>query len=326
MMGNEMYATMPSVPYTIIHLPANSGEWAGLLAQFTLQIAAAEGRTSAAWASERFTRAMAKNDGVVALANGRLRGVLFFQAVDRTIELTFPWVHPPNEALACELAAAALRVIRDTYPDADDLRAERQLMLGTPRHHSLEAVGFDCYWRRRLLLELNTWSAPLSVPTGYRLAHWNIRELDAAARVVYRANAGTLDARLYASFFGTSPCECRTGLLAILAGSYGPLHHQATLCALHGDRLVGVNLVIGEGAKPATIIEISVDPDHQRRGVARALMVQSLTILKQDWVETVDLAVTVGNPALELYESLGFSPYGDFPVCIWLRGNVESLR
>lgn len=306
-----------SSEYTIIYLPPGSLEWAGLLAQFTLTMAAQDGRHFAAWASERFSRVTARDHGLVALADGRLLGVVFFEYIDDAVEITFPWLVRPNRDMARDLLLAALREAREQWPKVDNIRVERQLLPTEPEVDAATGAGFACYWRKRMGLELDHWSEPQQVPAVYRLAPWNIRELDAAARVVYAANRNSLDARLYASFFGSSPQDCRHGLLSILAGKYGPVHPQATLCAFTGKELVGLNLVISNSQSMASVIEISVAPAHQGKGLGRAMMIGSLQALKEERYERVELAVTEGNlSAIHLYDSLGFSEAGKFAVCI----------
>jgi len=312
-----MHTPDPASDYTIIYLPPESTEWAGLLAQFTLDVAARDGRHFAAWAGERFSRVTARNHGVAALADGRMLGVVFFEFIDDSIEITFPWTALPDRALARDMTLAALRAIREQWPDIRDIRVERQLLPQGLDTGAVEDAGFECHWRKRMGLELDNWSEPLRVPRDYRLTPWNIRDLDAAARVVYAANWDTLDARLYASFFGNSPRDCRHGLLSILAGKYGPIHPQATLCAFMDSELVGVNLIISNSSALASVVELTVAPAHHGKGLGRALMVGSLRELKEDRCERVELAVTDSNAiAIRLYHSLGFSEVGAFAVCI----------
>lgn len=301
----------------VIYLPAGSIDWAGVLTQFTMLLAANRGRQYANWAAERLLRATRTGEGVVALADGRLRGFLLFEVEDQVGELTLPWTPAPDHALTDRLALAAVQTIQENYPDTRHIRAERQLLAGEVEVTGLGQAGFVCHWRRRMALELHGWRDEAEVPGDYRVGRWQIILLDQAAEVVFRANEGTLDAVLYAQFFGDSPSQCRKGLLAILAGKYGPIHPAATLCAFRGNKLVGLNLVVDEGARLASVVEISVHPDHQRRGIGRLLMARCLQILKSENFERVELAVTHENfRALRLYESLGFSVFGDFPVCV----------
>jgi ribosomal protein S18 acetylase RimI-like enzyme len=303
--------------HTIHHLPAGSEHWAGLLAQFSLLLIVQEGQPYASWVTERLSRAVDREQSVVAIAeDGRLLGMVLFEVVDGSVEMTLPWTREGDAPLGRELVEAALQVAAEEHPEIRYRRAERQVLPERIELEGLEAAGFLCRWRRRMLLELIGWRRPVVVPEGYRLAPWHVRHLDAAAEVVHRANAGSVDALLYAPFFGDTPTQCRHGLLAILAGRYGPLHQPATQCAFRGQALVGVNLVISQGEELASIIEISVEPTHQGQGLGRALMVAALQVLRRDRYERTELAVTDGNPAIHLYESLGFDTSSRFPVCV----------
>ena len=64
----------------------------------------------------------------------------------------------------------------------------------------------------------------------------------------------------------------------------------------------------------ATIHQVSVHPGHRRRGVARAMLINTISnAAKRSPVIT--LGVLKGNPAMRLYESVGFAAgceYGDY--------------
>jgi ribosomal protein S18 acetylase RimI-like enzyme len=308
--------------HIIVYLPADSADWGPLLAQFTLLLAGREGPSFAAWMHERLRHAVQREAGVAAVAaDGTLLGLLLFAFVDDSAELTLPWTRHADADLARELAEAAVQTVCDEQSRLRHIRAERQIIPDTFELPGVIAAGFVCHWRRRMTLELVGWQHAAPVPAGYTLRPWHIRHLDAAAEVVYRANEGSTDALLYAPFFGDSAKACRRGLLAILAGRYGEPYPGATLCVFHRDTLVGVSLLIHSGDHLASIMEISVDPAHQGRGVGRALLAGCLALLRRDRQERAELAVTCDNaPALHLYETLGFTAVGDFPVCVYPLG------
>jgi ribosomal protein S18 acetylase RimI-like enzyme len=302
-------------------LTPGSAEWADIITQFIMKISAQQGRMYANWAGERLARSIETSAGIVALSSdNKLLGMILFEIVRHTAELSLPWVTNSRlgSDLARRLSATALRILREEHPEVQYLRADRQLLHGQGNPSGLEEVGFQCAWRQRMLLQLPGWYRQLVVPDGYHLHSWDIRDLDLAAAVIDRANAGTLDVKLYSPFFGGESANCRHGLLAILAGKYGIIHAQASQVAWADDHLVGVSFVLDGESGLASVVEISVDPVAQHRGVGRALLTRGLLTLERAGFERVELAVTKENlPARHLYESLDFLPAGDFPVCYW---------
>ncbi|MFN3821301.1 MAG: GNAT family N-acetyltransferase, partial [bacterium] len=77
-----------------------------------------------------------------------------------------------------------------------------------------------------------------------------------------------------------------------------------------GERLVGYIIATYErewGENDLHIVNLSVDPEYRRRGVARFLLEQMLAYAHQLKVGRVYLEVRVNNqPAIELYRKCGF--------------------
>jgi len=54
------------------------------------------------------------------------------------------------------------------------------------------------------------------------------------------------------------------------------------------------------------------DPDHRGKGLGRALILKAISWLKEHGVKEVHLSVTLrDSPAMRLYESMGFSSFGE---------------
>ena len=77
-----------------------------------------------------------------------------------------------------------------------------------------------------------------------------------------------------------------------------------------GDRPVGLVMVNRvPGAAPTGgpwVTDLFRDPDRRYAGLGRALLVRALILCRESGESSVSLAVTEGNPARRLYESLGF--------------------
>lgn len=305
--------------YIFLHLTAQSNEWAAIITQFVLVETARRGRGYAAWACDRLTRAITCSEGIVAMnERGEVCGLTIFEITSDAVEISFPWCRDYKPDLLEDMAKALLQVLNEQKNCPAHRRAERPITPGDTNTYGLEQAGFICHWRMRMQKDLNTSFKDLPFISHYRLLPWNSRYIDETARVIFEANQGTLDALLYAPFFGDSPTQCRKGLLTILAGRYGKIDTIASQVALDRGQFAGVILVIDEGSSLASIVEISVQPTSQRQGIGQALMEQAMQVLSEKHFERVELAVTRDNiPAIKLYESLGFYPVGDFPVCYW---------
>ncbi len=85
---------------------------------------------------------------------------------------------------------------------------------------------------------------------------------------------------------------------------------DASALVFDGDRPVGLVLLNRVVGAPPTggpwITDICRAPDPQYAGLGRALLVRTLDLCRSAGEPSVSLAVTEGNPARRLYESLGF--------------------
>jgi len=82
------------------------------------------------------------------------------------------------------------------------------------------------------------------------------------------------------------------------------------LGAFEGDRLVGY-VINSRYVDAWHVMNVAVDPDHQRRGIATALLERLFELTRGDEREGYTLEVRLSNEdAIRLYETLGFEPRG----------------
>jgi ribosomal-protein-alanine N-acetyltransferase len=82
------------------------------------------------------------------------------------------------------------------------------------------------------------------------------------------------------------------------------------LGAFDGDELVGY-VINSRYVDAWHVMNVAVDPDHQRRGVASRLLERLFELTRDDERRGYTLEVRVSNEgAIELYERLGFEPRG----------------
>ncbi len=85
--------------------------------------------------------------------------------------------------------------------------------------------------------------------------------------------------------------------------------YQCRICELDG-RAVG-HAVLSIAAGEAHLLNLCIDPDHQRRGLGRRALERVIEEASTAGAETLFLEVRVSNrPAVRLYLSMGFNEIG----------------
>lgn len=92
---------------------------------------------------------------------------------------------------------------------------------------------------------------------------------------------------------------------------FARMHPEAFHVAVSGDEIVGFVMGTVQRAYEARILALAVADAWRRQGVGSQLTERFLTAFRQHGVERITLEVRVTNdPAIELYESLGFEEDG----------------
>ena len=82
------------------------------------------------------------------------------------------------------------------------------------------------------------------------------------------------------------------------------------LGAFEGEQLVGY-IINSRYVDAWHVMNVAVDPDHQRRGIATALIERLIELTRDDERRGYTLEVLVSNEdAIKLYRKLGFEPRG----------------
>lgn len=114
---------------------------------------------------------------------------------------------------------------------------------------------------------------------------------------------------------GADVAEATADIEASFDGDYGELWPEASAVAIRHDQIVGAVLTVKEAPwddtpKGPFIIELFVDREHRRQGIARLLISRCLDALHRAGAASVGLRVVSDNePALRLYRSMGFATW-----------------
>ncbi|MEL6829280.1 MAG: GNAT family N-acetyltransferase [Pseudomonadota bacterium] len=86
-------------------------------------------------------------------------------------------------------------------------------------------------------------------------------------------------------------------------GLQGALH---SICVVCNGETVGMGRVIGDGGCFVQIVDIAVDPDHQGKGLGKAIMSALMTYVDEQLPASTYVSLLADVPADQLYAQYGF--------------------
>lgn len=134
-------------------------------------------------------------------------------------------------------------------------------------------------------------------------------------RPISNADEAGLGKLMWCAFHGSAddadysgPEEAYSDARLALEGRWGPVIWEASLVAEVDDVLVSAVIVVRDNARGGMplLAFAMTDPDFQRRGIGQLLIEESIRRLDAAEVKELHLAVVRTNPALVLYQRLGF--------------------
>jgi ribosomal protein S18 acetylase RimI-like enzyme len=212
----------------------------------------------------------------------------------------------------------------------DDVLAEAQGQPGNDRvecqtlfssapeaNRRFARVGFESRRRHYLVRRLE---APIpSRPHAFRLRTLRREDLPAAADIVHRSHAGSLDAALNLTYATPALCRGFVDTLVLRSGC-GRFDAEASLVAEGPRGPVGVLLASHLSRTNGHVCQVSVLPDAQSRGLGTVLVSSALEAFRRAGLDTASLSVTVENRrAYDLYRRLGFELRKEFAAHAWVR-------
>lgn len=91
------------------------------------------------------------------------------------------------------------------------------------------------------------------------------------------------------------------------AATAGLPHTAVGVVVRHGDRIVGMGRAVGDGLF-YQIVDIAVEPDHQGRGLGKAIVANLMRELKQLAPAEAYVSLIADGEAHRLYAQYGFTP------------------
>jgi ribosomal protein S18 acetylase RimI-like enzyme len=162
----------------------------------------------------------------------------------------------------------------------------------------------------------------ISLPEGFTMAPYQPELRDKVADVIENANKNHADAIIYPEFFSSK--EKALELLQKLEeNELGEYIEGASQILLRGEAVIGICMIVKKGVN-ASIPDLVIAPLYQGRGLGKALVVNTVLSFfgSDESIETINLAVTLSNPAKHLYEKIGFRITDEFSAIVYSRNDM----
>jgi ribosomal protein S18 acetylase RimI-like enzyme len=191
---------------------------------------------------------------------------------------------------------------------------------------ALKTEGFRTYGREFLRCELRLARWPQHPAAVVALEPWRGTHLGEAVALLQAAYVGSIEAEIVGHYDSLEGCRSVLDQL-VNQGSCGRLVPEASAVAHSRGKILGFALLTEVAPRQAHLPQVAVMPGYQRQGIGRSLLDYCIRRLDERGYETLSLIVSRANdPALKLYQGMGFQAVLSFPVGIWQGEKADEAR
>jgi GNAT superfamily N-acetyltransferase len=179
--------------------------------------------------------------------------------------------------------------------------------------------GFRTYWREFMRCELRRTQASVTPPALVQLEPLRVSDLREAAAIMLATYHGRVDAEMGQRYRTYEGCELVLQNLLGQSGGGIPIL-EASAIARHRGRGIGFIILTEIAPGQGHLAQVAVLPEYQRQGLGRLLTGYGLSRLAELGFDTLSLIVSrLNQPALKMYQLIGFQSVLSFPVFTWER-------
>ena len=153
------------------------------------------------------------------------------------------------------------------------------------------------------------------------IRRWTEQDFQPSAAIITASYRGHLDAEINDQYRGIAGSLRFLNNIVRFPGC-GQFDPESSLVAI--DRLtqtqIGLLLCSRVRSDVGHVTQVCVVPEHQGKGIGRALIANCCRHLRKKKISGLSLTVTSGNaPAVALYERLGFTIEHKFDAFVWVK-------
>ena len=181
------------------------------------------------------------------------------------------------------------------------------------------SLGFVKYDRGYMRLEPIVIKSTGELGGALSLTNFDSSQIDAVSELIFRCVNNTVDQDLFPYVYGTVD-SIKKFKKDILDGNFGTHKPSYSWILYDGDTPIGGCFMTTQETT-GFVMHIVIDPKHRQSGLGKYLLSHSIRALQENEpdITRIELAVTLSNPALKLYESLGFKLLNDSSTYVWKK-------
>ena len=162
--------------------------------------------------------------------------------------------------------------------------------------------------------------APATSTSGFAVRPLNPEDSAEVSQIVHSGFIGSVDAAMSACY--ATATGCRTFVDGVISnGGCGPFADDCSFVASADGRAIGVILVSRVSPGVGHVVQVSVEPTAQGRGVGAALLSAAVGALTEAGDNELSLSVSAeNNRAADWYASVGLKTVHRFSANVWHRG------
>ncbi|MBN1565555.1 MAG: GNAT family N-acetyltransferase [Anaerolineae bacterium] len=215
---------------------------------------------------------------------------------------------PDHSALLVDHIVTTLTATPDLRVIEARLRDEAPGIRPAWRNHDF--VIFErCRVRRSL--SHDTLLPIIPIPNGYHVVPWRTQHNAQAEAIATNAHRGGVEPVAV-------PNMMQHHLATLRSARTGPdWSAEASSIALDKQNQVVGYVAVTRSDETATILDLAVDPAHQDRGLAGALLIRTMRICLHQGIPAITAVFTMQNPIQLLFNRLSFHPVDCGQIAVW---------
>lgn len=160
-----------------------------------------------------------------------------------------------------------------------------------------------------------------TLPEGYSFEPFSIEKADEIIQVIVDSNPkGHTDFDIYPEMRDVNETKKIFGQFSNNFKDFDP---EINPQIVFDGKIIGISCIMKQGEKKAFVAEVSIVPEHQRKGLGKALMKKIMQACLDKGCNRLGLAVTKDNiGAYKLYQNLGFKDTSEFLAIIKHKENL----